>query len=220
MRVVPKAKQPQVQFFITHLEAWSEHSEQIGTTPEMIATLADQTQAARLALMEQAQAQDAARSATLRCQMALDAMNTTGAQIISQIRTQAALDGNGIYPLASISPPAKASPIGQPGTPTKFTFAIDARGVLALQWKCKHPRGAVGTIYEVHRRIGLSGELMFLGTTGQKRFIDDTIEAGTSQITYQIRAIRSTAIGEWTTFNVNFGTRSAIATTRVAKLAA
>jgi hypothetical protein len=218
MRVVPRNKQPQIQFFLTRLEPWTDHAVQIGTTPEMVATLVDQTEAARAAYAEQQQAQQAALNATLRCQIAVDRMAATGAAIISQVRAQAAMNGNGVYSLASISPAAKASPIGQPGKPSAFTFAIDGQGVLTLQWKCKHPRGAVGTIYEVHRRVG-NGELVYLGTTGEKRFVDQTIPS-VPQIVYQVRAIRSTAIGDWATFNVNFGTTSATAVARVAKLAA
>jgi hypothetical protein len=220
MRLVPKAKQPQVQFFITHLPKWTENAEAIGTTPAMVATLADQTEAARLALIEQRRAQQAAQSATAKARIALDVMATTGAAIISQIRAKVAMDGNGVYSLASLTRPEKPSPIGAPGKPTQFRYTLDSRGALLLRWKCKNPRGSVGTIYEVHRRIGLNGELTFLGTTGQKRFVDAKIPIGTSQIIYEIRAIRSTAVGEVAAFNVNFGTTSKMPTTRTAKLAA
>lgn len=216
MRVVPRNRQPQVQFFITHLPKWAADPEAIGTTPEMVATLADQTEAARLALMEQRAAQQAAQSATLRARLAIDAMATTGAAIILQIRSKAQTEGRDVYTLASLRSPAKPSPIGKPGLPTEFAYTLDARGALLLRWKCKNPRGSVGTIYEVHRRIGLNGELTFLGTTGQKRFVDTTIPAGTARIVYQIRAIRSTTRGDFAMFNVNFGTTTATATMKVA----
>lgn len=111
-----------------------------------------------------------------------------------------------------IPPPAKASPIGPPGQPTQFTFELDARGALELSWKCKNPRGAVGTMYQVSRRIGPGGELVPLGITGEKRFVDETIPAGSTQVIYQIQAIRSTAAGPIATFNVNFGTGRARST--------
>src|SRR5687767_875613 len=132
MRVVPRNKQPQVQFFITHLPKWTANAEAIGTTPQIVATLADQTEAARLALMEQRQAQQAAQNATLKARIALDAMATTGAAIISQIRAKVAMDGNDVYSLASLTRPEKASPIGAPGVPTEFTYTLDARGALEL----------------------------------------------------------------------------------------
>src|SRR5687768_9287441 len=117
MRVVPRNKQPQVQFFMTHLPKWTANAAAIGTTPQIVATLADQTEAARLALMEQRQAQQAAQNATLKARIALDAMATTGAAIISQIRAKAGMDGDNIYGLASLAQPAKPSPIGEPGKP-------------------------------------------------------------------------------------------------------
>ena len=41
-----------------------------------------------------------------------------------------------------------------------------------------------------------------------KEFTDQTVPAGSSQVTYQIQAVRSTAAGPWAQFNVNFGTSS------------
>lgn len=88
MRVVPRNNQPQIQFFLTRLEQWADHAEEIGTTPEMVATLADQTEEARAALAAQQQAQAAAESATLRLRSALEAMAGTGAAVVSQIRAK------------------------------------------------------------------------------------------------------------------------------------
>jgi hypothetical protein len=53
------------------------------------------------------------------------------------------------------------------------------------------------------------GEFEYLGGSGAKEFIDATIPAGETALTYQIQAVRSTAVGLWATFNVNFGTNSA-----------
>jgi len=63
-------------------------------------------------------------------------------------------------------------------------------------------------MYTVSRRIGVDGPFVQLGLSGKKRFVDDTIPAGTSQIVYQIQAIRSTRVGPAAQFNVNFGTTS------------
>jgi hypothetical protein len=71
-----------------------------------------------------------------------------------------------------------------------------------------HRAPVVVTQYEVLRRIGAAGEFTFLGGTGMKQFTDPTIPAGSSQVTYQIQATRTTAVGPWAQFNVNFGTSS------------
>ena len=81
-------------------------------------------------------------------------------------------------------------------------------GSLVLRWTCRNPRGAAGTMYQVYRRIGMTGPFKYLGGSGSKRFVDETIPAGSAQLTYQIRARRSTAVGPWALFNVNFGSNS------------
>ena len=99
-------------------------------------------------------------------------------------------------------------PVGPPGTPTSFKVELLADGSVKFKWKCANPPGATGTQYQVWRRIGTAGAFTFLGGTGMKQFTDPTIPAGSSQVTYQIQATRSTAIGPWAQFNVNFGTSS------------
>jgi hypothetical protein len=68
-------------------------------------------------------------------------------------------------------------------------------------------------MYQVYRRIGGgsgdgAGEFTYLGGSGSKKFVDSTVPAGSSQITYQIQAVRSTAVGAWEQFNVNIGTNT------------
>ncbi len=100
-------------------------------------------------------------------------------------------------------------PVGPPGTPTSFKVELLADGSVKFKFKCANPAGATGTQYQVWRRVGLAGEFTFLGGTGPKEFTDASIPAGTSQVTYQLQATRSTAIGPWAQFNVNFGVGSA-----------
>ena len=66
-----------------------------------------------------------------------------------------------------------------------------------------------GVTYQVWRRFGSEGEFTFAGATGEKRFVDSTIPAGTPQVQYQVRGIRPTAAGAWAQFNVNFGQSAA-----------
>ena len=145
---------------------------------------------------------NAARSATLGLQLAVEAMAKAGANIISQIRVKASTD-DGVYPLALIDAPAKASPIGEPGKPTRFSVELSQVGSLTLKWKCKNPKGSVGTMYQIWRRIG-TGELTYLGCVGVKMFVDDALPAGASEVMYQVQAFRSTKAGPWAQFNVNF----------------
>ena len=80
---------------------------------------------------------------------------------------------------------------------------------IQLHWKCKHPRRAAGAAYQVFRRDAADQPFAYLGTTGKRSFTDDTLPAGLSAITYRVRAIRSTAVGEPADFSVSFGTSRA-----------
>ena len=99
---------------------------------------------------------------------------------------------------------AAPAPMPAPGTPTRFGITLSPLGSLELSWKCANPRGSTGTMYEVWRRIG-GGELTYLGGSGKKRFTDNTLPAGSSNVMYQVQAVRSTKRGECAQYNVNFG---------------
>lgn len=96
-------------------------------------------------------------------------------------------------------------PVAAPGTSSDFAVQVLPDGTVVLTWKCNNPPGAIGTTYNVFRRTTPSGPFDFLGTAGQRRFIDATLPANAAQITYQIQAVRSTAIGANAQFLVNFG---------------
>jgi len=97
------------------------------------------------------------------------------------------------------------APKPAPGTPGQFRVELFADGTIEVGWKCQNPAGAGGTMYQIWRRIGASGEFTYLGGTGNKKWHDQTIPAGSSQVTYKIQAVRSTAAGAWVECNVNFG---------------
>jgi hypothetical protein len=205
MRVVPRNQSPQIAFFGTHVPVWAEHAEEIGTTPELVAQLAAQVDAVRAARLAKMQAVAAAQAATLREKLAREAMLTTGATIVSQVRSKAATAGDGVYTIARTDVPKKASPIGAPGEPFGFRHSLMPDGAVRLSWKCKNPRGAVGTIYQVYRQIGMTGPFQYLGPTGEKRFEDTTIPTGASVLTYRVNGMRTTSVGLSADHIVNFG---------------
>jgi len=208
-RLVPREHFQSITFFSTHTTQWLDHAAQIGTSTQEVALLADEVEAARAALTAQRQAQQAARSATLRLKLAIEAMKRRGANILAQVKAKAAADGGSIYTLARISPPDDPSPIGAPGLPTGFSVELQAGGSLVLKWECPNPRGAVGTIYQVSRCIGTSGKYEVIGISGTKSFTDDTVPTGTASVTYQVIAMRSTKRGPTARHTVNLGTSGA-----------
>jgi hypothetical protein len=101
------------------------------------------------------------------------------------------------------------TPTPAPGTPTDFTVGLLGDGSLELRWKCANPRGGAGVIYQLHRRVGNAGgatDWTFAGATGSRKFLDATLPAGASPVTYRVTAVRSTASGSPAEFVVNFGT--------------
>jgi hypothetical protein len=100
---------------------------------------------------------------------------------------------------------ATPTPMAPPGTANKIVATFAGDGSLNLTWKCENPKGSQGTIYQVWRHIDGEAEFTYLGGNGLKKFTDETLPAGSTAVTYQIQAVRSTAVGEWAQFNVNFG---------------
>ena len=214
MRVVPRTTSGRINFYNAHIPKWAIDPEAIGSTPEEIAQLQDKLDAAKDAFKQQKQAQNAARSATMRLKDALDALSDAGACTILRVRAKARADGQPVYSKAQITAPKKASPIGPPGKPSSFKWELGSLGELRITWKCKNPRGSQGTMYQVYRQLGQFGALgvgagtapfEYLGATGRKEFVDETLPAGTAFAMYKIRAVRSRTKGPNATFNVNFG---------------
>ena len=207
MPLIPPSIVDKISFYESRTAPWAANAVAIGTTAGAVTDLTTRTTAARAAFNAQQSAQAAAKAATLSLKMAVGAMGASGSDIILQVRAKAATAGDGVYTLAQIPAPATPSPVGTPGTPTNFSAMLNGNGALLLKWKCANPAGSVGTIYQVWRRIGapLTAEFVYLGGSGTKGFVDGTLPAGSAAVTYQIQAVRSTAVGPWAQFNVNFG---------------
>ena len=162
--------------------------------------------AAADALTAHQAAQNAARSATVALYDSLREMGDLGSALIKKIRAKAEQDGNNnAYVLANVPPPATPAPVPPPGQPTAFEVALTQTGALDMTWKCPNPPGAGGTVYNVFRRVGSTGEFDYLGGTGVKEFTDESAPAGAPLIMYKIQAVRSTLVGAWATFNVFMG---------------
>ena len=209
MSVMPPAKVARIEFCENHVAPWTTNAVAIGTTAPAVTDLESKTLAARNAFNAQQAAQQAAKAATNDFNLAVQAMTDAAADIIKQIKTKAAISGNGVYSLAEIPAPATPTPRPPPGPITDFIVTLDGNGALNLKWKCINPPGASGTIYQVWRRIGASGDFVYLGGSGSKTLVDDTLPAGSASVTYQIQGVRSTTTGPWSQFNVNFGVSGA-----------
>ena len=124
---------------------------------------------------------------------------------MSKTKTKGMSGGASVYALADVPPPAIPGPVPAPGACSDFVAELQANGTLLIKFASNNPPGASGTVYQVFRRNTPSGAFTYLGGAGTKEFLDATIPAGSSQVTYQVQAVRSTAAGPWAEFNVNFG---------------
>lgn len=219
MSLVPYTYEGKILFYRSKNTPWTTSATQIGTTSAAVASLAAKVAAAQAKLDAQVAAKAAAETATGELKAAIRDMGDAGADIIKQIRAKAAVDGNNVYFLAEIPVPATPTPVGPPGTPTNFKTTLNNDGTLTLSWKCPNPPGAVGTTYQVARRVG-AGDCVPIGVSGKRSFTDNTVPAGAASLTYRIVAVRSTAIGQPGEFNVNFGVSTSGAATAMVQPAA
>ena len=204
MALIPNTKSGKVAFFQSKVEPWTDNATLIGTSAPEVAAMATKVTAAADAIAAQIAAKAAAETATAAADNAVAALMTAGSDIIKQIRTKAAISGDSVYELAQIPAPAIPGPVGAPGKPFEFVVNLEENGSLTLKWKCPNPVGCTGVMYQVWRKVG-TGDFEYVGGCGSKQFVDNTIPAGSSNITYQMQATRSTAVGPWAQFNVNFG---------------
>jgi hypothetical protein len=209
MSVVPRKIGDRIVFYEAHVQPFTDNHAAIGITSAEAADLASKTAAARAAFEARTAAQQLAEAATLTLRDADAAMSLAGATLIEKIRAKARqVGGNSVYSLAQIPAPDLPSPVGAPGKPYQCKVTLKEDGSLEMIWKCDNPVNCTGVVYQVFRSIGGSVEFSYLGGSGQKLFIDNTIPAGATQLTYKVQGVRTTAAGDWATFNVNFGTNA------------
>ncbi len=205
MRLFPQDTYGRIQFFISHNPTWADRAGEIGATPAAIAALVDRTEAARLAYLRQLEAQQAAQAATQELNRLMEELLKAGSDVVKEIRFKAATEGESIYNLAVIPAPKQPSRIPPPGMPADITSELRQAGELLLRWKCRNPPGSVGTMYQVHRQAGIETSFTFVGSSGEKKFLDTTLPAGAASVTYSLIAVRSTARGSEARYTINLG---------------
>lgn len=227
MSLLPDTINGKIEFVQSKIPAWQLSATQIGTTSAAVTSLNTKLTTAQTKLAAAILARETAKTATVDLHLAMrDLVNATS-DIVKAVRAKAAVDGDGVYVLAQLPPPALPTPRPAPGTPTDFVATLNPDGSLKLKWKCANPPGAVGTMYQVMRRVGAAGEFVTIGGSGTKSFVDATLPAGAAAaggVTYQVVAVRSTATGAAARFTVNLGVSGVATTSAVqqggAKLAA
>jgi hypothetical protein len=166
----------------------------IGLTASQAAGFAAATAEAHAAILAQGIAQEVARAATQRARAAVRDLRQRAGDAVRSVRAYAETTPAplAVYNTAQIPPPAAHTPAPPPAQPKRLSAELDAsRGALTIRWKARHPSGATGTTYLVRRRLPGEAAFTFVGVTGKKRFIDDTLPAGVAQAQYTVQAQRA-----------------------------
>ena len=160
----------------------------------------------RSALEEHLAAAETSKAKTQAYYEMLAILSNAGSAAIDKIKGKAKqVGGTSVYSLAEIPPPAIPGPCGPLGQPYKFKGETSVTGQFTFTWKNTNPKSASGVVYQIYRRTNPTGEFTYLGGSGEKKFVDSTLPAGSSQVSYQVQAVRSTSVGEWAQFDVAFG---------------
>lgn len=209
MSIVPDSRIGKIEFYEAHIPPWTTNALAIGLEAGTVTALGTKVTAARTAYDAHLAAQQSAKTATQAFYQAVREMHSDpsmGADIIQTIKTFAQTTNNpNVYILAEIPPPAAPGTTPPPGTPQEFTVSLLQTGALELKWKCSNPSGTQGTIYEVKRGSAPGGPFSYVGASGVRTFLDETLPSNSSPVTYQVTAVRSTVRGNPALFTVNFG---------------
>ena len=170
----------------------------IGLTAAQAEQFAARTLAAQEARTAYDTARQAARSAHQKMLDALAELRFDAGLAVQSIRARAAGSDNpvAVYAAAKIDPPSKPSPSEPPAQPKTLRVALDASsGALTLRWKAANPAGTQGTSYIIRRRLPGENGWTILGVAGKKRFVDNSLVAGTPQAEYIVQGLRSGTAG-------------------------
>ncbi len=203
----PNGKNAKISYFQGKAPIWVSNHEALNVPAALASDLQTKATAARAAFDAQQSAKAAWLTALGDCDIAVREMAQVGGSIIGMIRNTAKVEGDGIYTLAGLPIPTPPGPMPAPGQPTGFKVSLDGNGALTITWKADNPTGSQGTIYRIFRTIA-GGEQTYLADVGGKKYIDNSLPAGATEVTYAIQGVRSTAVGMWGNFLVKFGTNA------------
>lgn len=208
MSILPAKTQDLIDFCSAHSKVWAAAPTSMGLTAAQVSAFSAKLGNANTSLADQQSAADAARAATTAAHTNVSGLRKSAADLLKLIKAYAETqtNPNTVYAAAQIPPPGQGSPTPPPGKPTDLVVTLLEDGSLGLAWKCPNPAGTQGTIYEVLRKVGGgTGNFAYVGSTGVRKFTDDTLASGSPSVTYQITAVRSTQRGIPAQFTVNFG---------------
>lgn len=192
MGVVPNTRIEKIEFYEAHNPVWTAQATNIGVTATQMTSMGTLTKAARDAFNAQKAAQDAAKAATAAFYNKVRDMQSLGADLIKNIKTYAETKNDpNVYVLANIPAPAQPTPAGPPVAPTDLSAVMNSDGTIKLTWK--------GTIsqrqfFSIWRQLPSQTMPLQIGAVAAKDFTDVTVPRGLTQVVYNVRAHRDSAV--------------------------
>ena len=205
--LLPDTKEGQILFFEQHLAPWTTNAVAIGLTAPQMTAFTTMVETARDKFNDAEAARLASKTATLEMNSAIDIMNQIGMGCVKNIRGKAesTLDDT-VYVKAMIPPPTAPTPSGTPSQPTGLSAFIDDGGRVNLAWV---GTTQYSTYFTIWRKLPEEPAFTMIGTVGGKKWMDDTVEAGTPYATYFVQAHRGTKVSiPSLQTNIIFGTEA------------
>jgi len=192
-----------------HTEVFTVEAANIGLTAAEATAFVTMTTQANSSLTQHRNALQAAKLSTEECNDTFAALRHTAGNTVRAIKAFAEMQEKPmtVYQLAQIPAPQPPSPMPPPGQPTNLVVTLaTSNGDLTLRWKCENPSGAAGTSYIIRRKLPTEPNFQFVGVSGKKEFVDQTLFAGPDFVQYTVQGQRSDSTGPLSeVFTVNFG---------------
>ena len=191
-----------------HFNVFISNADHIGLTTAQANAFKAATVSAAASAGTQESARLAAEAATDNANDKFRVLRSSAAEMVRSIRTYAVNQNDtNVYVVAQIPPPVDPSQAPPPAKPSDLTVELDSgTGALTLRWKANNPTGTSGTSYIVRRRLSSTAPFVFVGVTGEKRYVDNDFFAGPDSVQYTVQGQRADRAGPNSdVFIINFG---------------
>lgn len=207
--VLPSKDDDLIRFFETREEKWDDAPTTLGLSVSQVTALKTFVGNARSAFENAEKAKVAARDATADKNDKVSLLRNYGANLVGIIKAFADAQANpaAVYTAASIPLPG-TTPTPSLKTATNVIADPNADGTVTVKWKAEDQMP--GAVYTVWRKLGASGQFAQIATTGERKFTDFTVPAGTAVASYYLRTVKGTeTLPPSEQATVNFGTSGA-----------
>lgn len=213
VNVVPTKDTELLQWLAQRQTPWGVNQAAVGLSQAELDLFRSTSEDANTAYQAWINARQAATDASKAWQSAKRAARSAASTGVKSIRNFASTqpDPQKVFGLALVPAPKVPNFGVPPGTPGSPRVELDVvTGALTVRFECNNPPGLTGTVYIAQRRsasaTGAFGPWQQVAVSSTKRFVDNTIAAGTPAVQYMITAQRGSISGAPSVpFTIAFG---------------